>query len=673
MGDASNAETQYQDDPRGWAGRIGREFEAARKALEGWRKDAEAAIKAYLDEGRESPRTLVHWNVFTSDIQTLRAMMFGSDPSVSVSRRFADPSDDAARVSGEMLERVLNSDIQGDDDTFRAALQSALEDSLLVDFGLVRIRYDIGEMVQLQGVAAKLDPVTGAELAPAVPGEYRRPNERVETDYVHHGDVLWSPARVWSEVRWVAFGVDVPIPEMQRRFGAEVVERLPVAGKESQPGQTDGRAMEAAGPWDHVRLWEVWMRDTREVFWYVEGADSVLAPKGVKLNPSGGQADPLELPGFFPCPAPMVMNAVTVKYVPKPDYCVAQDIYKEINDLSTRIGRLERALRVVGVYDAANPQLQSLLTDSSENKMIPVTNFAALATHGGLDGAVDWMPLDRITAALMTLREYRMEQLNALRQITGMSDVMRGQAAEPGRTATQDRIMARFGSVRLQWRQQRFAKFASEVQTLRARVMSRRFEDATLLERSNVMRTPDAQLAPQALELLRQRGQEYRIQIQPESLAMTDFDALKNERTEVAAAISQFIAAVMPLIQAMPQALPEVLELLQWVVAGVRGGSDIEAVLDRAIESAKQAGPQLGAQGGQSGADAMKLQTQQLKGQQEMAKEQFKLRSGLLQAQAEVQAKAQIEKNQADANVEETARKLLLQQAARRSMGETNI
>jgi len=672
MGDTSNAETQYQDDPRGWAGRIGREFDAARKALEGWRKDAEAAIKAYLDEGRESPRTLVHWNVFTSDIQTLRAMMFGSDPSVSVSRRFADPSDDAARVSGEMLERILNADIQGDDDTFRAALQSALEDSLLVDFGLVRIRYDIGEMVQLQGVAAKLDPVTGAELAPAVPGEYRRPNERVETDYVHHGDVLWSPARVWSEVRWVAFGVDVPIPEMQRRFGAEVVERLPVAGKESQPGQTDGRAMEAAGPWDHVRLWEVWMRDTREVFWYVEGADQVLAPKGVKLNPSGGQADPLELPGFFPCPAPMCLNAVTVKYVPKPDYCVAQDIYKEINDLSTRIGRLERALRVVGIYDASNPTLQGLLTDSSENKMIPVTNFAALATHGGLKGSVDWMPLDQIVSALMTLREYRMEQLNALRQITGMSDVMRGQAAEPGRTATQDRIMARFGSVRLQWRQQRFAQFASEVQTLRARVMARRFEDATLLERSNVMRTPDAQLAPQALELLRQRGQEYRIQIQPESLAMTDFDALKNERTEVAAAISQFIAAVMPLIQAMPQALPEVLELLQWVVAGVRGGSDIEAVLDRAIEAAKQAGPQLGAQGGQSGADVMKLQTQQLKGQQEIAKEQFKLKANIIGQQAEVQAKAQIEKNQADANVDETARKLLLQQAARR-MGEPNI
>jgi hypothetical protein len=44
--------------------------------------------------------------------------------------------------------------------------------------------------------------------------------------------------------------------------------------------------------------------------------------------------DPLGLQGFWPFPRPMVANLTTRKFIPKPDYKLAQDLYREINELT---------------------------------------------------------------------------------------------------------------------------------------------------------------------------------------------------------------------------------------------------------------------------------------------------------------------------------------------------
>ena len=76
--------------------------------------------------------------------------------------------------------------------------------------------------------------------------------------------------------------------------------------------------------------------------------------------------------------------------MPKPDYHFAQDLYRSINDLSTRIRMLEDAVKVAGFYDrSAGMDLSNLFDGTVGNKLIPVDKWAAFAEKGGVfdDGA----------------------------------------------------------------------------------------------------------------------------------------------------------------------------------------------------------------------------------------------------------------------------------------------
>ena len=86
-------------------------------------------------------------------------MLYGRTPQVQVGRRFSDANDDIARVAAEMLERLLNTDIERDSDSYALALQYALNDRLLSGMGNVRIRYVANW--EEQRSAAVLHPKTG--------------------------------------------------------------------------------------------------------------------------------------------------------------------------------------------------------------------------------------------------------------------------------------------------------------------------------------------------------------------------------------------------------------------------------------------------------------------------------------------------------------------------------
>jgi hypothetical protein len=62
-----------------------------------------------------------------------------------------------------------------------------------------------------------------------------------------------------------------------------------------------------------------------------------------------------------------------------------------------------------------------------------------------------------------------------LYQVTGQADIMRGQATVAGASATESAAKARFGSVRMQRRQDEFARFVSEAQALKLEVICKHF------------------------------------------------------------------------------------------------------------------------------------------------------------------------------------------------------
>ena len=664
----------YDDTPEGWAQRWGVEMDAAENFPEKFQKQADKCLKAYLDQRtNETDNTdETHLNVYWRNTQVQRSLMYGRTPSVEVSRKFGDANDGIARLAAEIQERVLNSDIEKDaDDGFSAVMGYALDDRLQTGMGIARIRYVVEHGDTPEDTPAILDD-GGNELAPAVPGTPPKLSEDVEVVYANWKDFRYSPCRVWHERRWVAFANEMSQKELEKRFTGPLakllgidegqaalrIKSVPMEAKKASKGGDDSSDGRSKGPWDRACVWEIWDGETKRVYWWVKGFDVLLD----QLD------DPLGLEGFFPCPRPMLANVTNSSLVPKPDYAMLQDLYREIDTVSRRITKLQRTIKVRGVYDKTAGDLKRLVQEGGDNELVPIDNFARWAEKGGASGQIDWLPLDAMVAALAQLRDYRTELMAQADQMSGMSDILRGEASVRAATATEQGIKAKFASIRMQALQDEFARFCSDIQRLKAEVMAKHFDVQTYVQRSNIMNGFDATQGPAqieaAIQLIKSNVADYRIEVKPEAVAMQDYAAMKSERTEVIQGIGQFLSNAQPMLQQMPQSASFIGEMLRWFVAGLRGARSIEGELDKVMSQAEAAQRQAAMQppappppDPKVQAIQLKMQADQQKAQSDMQLQQMKTQGDLARIQAETQSNDQKEQSQAYWGTQETLAK----------------
>lgn len=644
--------TKQPDEKMDAVSRWVTEFEAAKKDVQKFHQRGEKIVKRFKDERTQQQKGDSRWNLYSSNVQTQQAMLYGQVPKVDVARRFSDAEDDEARVASIILERVLNCDIEAANDTYCQALWHALQDRLIPGMGMCRIRYERKESAVPAEEATLAED--GAETSPAVPEYSELEREDVVVDYVPWNQQLWSPARVFQEVRWWAFEADMSRQQLVERFGEDIGNRVPLNAKKSKKNGEDAKAT----PWGRAEVWEIWDKEGHQVHWYAEGFPELLDTK----------ADPLKLEGFWPFPRPMCANSTTDTLVPTPDFSLAQDLYDEVDDLSTRIKRLQEAINVRGAYDKTNVGLSRLLTEAGGNELIPVENFAAFMEKGGIAGAIAWLPIDMLVAAITELSKQRLEVKQALFEITGMSDIMRGQADSEGATATEQSIKAKFGSIRIRALQNDFARFASDIQRLKAEAMARFFEPQTLIERSNIMRTADAPLAEAAVALIKSAFGLYRVEVKPESVSMADFAGQRSEATEFVTGISTFMTACAPLVEKIPGSGPALLELLGLVMARFHGfGGEAEGIIDKAIKQL-QAQQEKAAANPQPPPPDPKLQAAQLKAQTDLQKVQLEHQADMERIAAETQAEASKQQMQAQFNIQEEQARAVIEVKAAHAM-----
>lgn len=640
-------DTAQPVSPLEWYERWGKELAEADKVVAPWHEEGHEIEERFTVDCEGGKQRL---NLFTINVLTQHALLYGNSlPKVSVERRHSDPSDDIARVAGVLLERGLNEDIERTGDTYAQVLGLALLNHLIQGMGQARLRY-VAEFEEVEGKEEILDEA-GEVLAEAVPATKRKVYECVHTDFTHWKDFRWSPARVWSEVRWVAFGNDMSQEQLTERFGPEIAASVPLAPADPATKREDV----PKDPLARARVWEIWDKSSRKVFWYAHGAGALLEV----------QDDPYGLNRFFPCPEPLFSQVMgTAKVLPTPEFRVAKHLYDEIDTLTARISRLVKAVKAKGVYDGANPELKRLLEEDDE-KMVGVANWAKLAEKSGLSGSVDWLPIEQFVKAAIALQQQRAQTKQDLYEVTGLSDIMRGQGSEPGTTLGEQELKARFGSVRMQKTQQSFARFATELQRLKAEMIGNLFDPEFILLQANAEYMDEKpEVLQQAAALLKDRHALYRVEVKPEAVSMQDFAQLRAERGELLQGLVSFLQAAGPLAQQIPGSLSHLLKMLQWFIAGMRGAKQIETVLDDAIRQA-DAMAQQQAQNPQGQQPDPKLQAQLLKGQQDKEKVQGELQADLVREQAKVQADAQREATQREQNVLEAMQKQLLAGAVR--------
>lgn len=562
---------KFKNTPRGWAERWGEEFALAKESHRKWRENGKVSVSAYLarDMKTADPQAPgYNLNLFASNINTMMSLLYGRVPQVSVDRRWADPNDQVARVASEMATRVLNADIEEAGEDFSSIMRACLQDRLLPGLGVARIRYDFTE-------GEEDDEETGEKVPD-------KADEWIEDIYVPWNDILWSPCRFWKEMRWVGFCLYKDRDEVKKLLGDEpdaesMLDRIPFNSK----APLENATQKTNELWDKAMVWEIWDKTHKKVFWWIEGFDRILKHAD----------DPLELEGFFPCPPFFIANTTTMEYVPKSDYSFAHSLYREVDRLEERIALLTMAIKVVGVYDKnAGQSVGRLINETAENKLIPVDSWAAFAEKGGLKGSIEFLDIKQVAEVIEILQNQQDRRIAQLYQITGMSDIMRGQQQGDGRvSATADQLKVKFASIRVQAIQDEFTRFATDLQKLRFEVIAKHFDAKAIIRRSNMGNTDDAQLALKAAEFIKAHEvSKWRIIISPESMAMVDYSQLRQERTEYINSLGIFLQSSFPIAEKFPESAPILMELLKWGLAGFKGSKQIEGVVDRAIAAMEQ-------------------------------------------------------------------------------------
>lgn len=467
------------------------EIDLAEKEYAPWWRSGDFIIRRYKNDERNTRQNaaattyLRRFAILWSNVQTLQPAIYAKPPNAIVSRRFRD-EDEVGKVASDVLERALNYALEAYD--FDSRMRLACSDLLLPGRGQLWTRYvphmESAEVDDSQDVDEGEGEEDSQELEETVA------YEEVLCDHVAWKDFLTNPCREWAETRWVGRRVFMSRSQLEARFG-EVGKTVPLdwcpTGYTGEQHDEDrDQAVKRA------QVYEIWDKDTRKVYWISKGFQSPLDTKD----------DPLKLSGFFPCPSPLCATQAQDSVIPVPDYVLYQDQAEELDELTNRIGKLQDALRVVGFYDGKESvNLQRVFAPGNENKLIPIDTFEDFKDRGGTRGIIEWIPMEQVAMTLKSCYEARAQVISDIYQITGLSDIIRGDS-DPNETATAQGIKAQWGSLRVRDRQKEVQRFARDLIRIKAEVIAEHFSADTLKQMTGVklMTNAEKQMAQMQMQ-----------------------------------------------------------------------------------------------------------------------------------------------------------------------------
>jgi hypothetical protein len=212
------------------------------------------------------------------------------------------------------------------------------------------------------------------------------------------------------------------------------------------------------------------------------------------------------------------------------------------------------------------------------------------AEKNGIKGQVDWLPLDAVVQSLGQLQAHREAIKAQIYELTGISDIVRGNTKASETLGAQE-LKSKFASIRIQRLQDEVVRFAEEILQIKAEILCKHFDPIILAEMANVENMPpeDQQLAVPALQLLKgpEDKMEWRVTIQSDAMAIIDYAAQKQERTEFLTAVATFLQSAATVGQNAPELIPMMAKLLQFGVVGFRVGKEIEGLMDKFVNQAE--------------------------------------------------------------------------------------
>jgi hypothetical protein len=611
------------------------------KAFERWNDHCDNVDKAYASLERLGQPRDKEFQMLWANLEVLKPAVYARPPNPVVVPKFKDRRP-VYQSASEVMERSVT--VAFDQAHIAELLKQIRDDLVMTNRGVAWCRYESGKK-----------------------GYYD--HEKVCIDFKHRRDFLHSVSRCWYEVAWVAAASYLTRSEARERFAK-------YSGDCYQDAEyrVDKESKEVGGADDRERakFWEIWHKAERRVVWVAQGCEDIL-----------DESDPhLELQDFFPCPCPAYGTLQRGSLVPVPDSLQYKDQLDEINLLTARLHALADSLEAKGFYPSGGGELAEAVERAVKIKtpgtiLVPINNWAAF---GGSKEVIIWMPIAEIAGVIKEVIATRQQVINDIYQITGLSDIMRGET-DARETLGAQNLKAQFGSSRIKDKQLEMVRIARDLVVIASEIITEKFADDTIIEMSQTQiptkkiqqfqvsqlrgqlqqimmqgQSPQIQQMrqqnPQQLQQLAQQAQQQADQIQSEIEKITnkpnldqvltflrdnrarcfvldietDSTLIINEAEEKqrTAEFLQMLSPVLQQLQAMLVAEPSTGdfagEILKFAVKPFRAGRSLDGAIDDLVDVIKQKGEQPRGDDPTTATNKTAIQIEQIKQQTEKQK-----------------------------------------------------
>lgn len=577
-------------------------------------------------------------NIFWSSIETLKPFIYFKPPTPYVERRskVANPVEDTAC---KILEKALIHNLESQD--FDGVIKYARNDYLLSGLGLTFEKYVPTFKKVMQEIVTP-DAVMNSEVE-VLDGA------KVETTYIDPSKLLLdcSHVAVWEDCEWVAQIIEMTKGEVIEQFGKDIADKLidPLNPLENELDKAT----------NVYRIWD--KKDGKIIYLSKEVKDEFLRVDD----------DVLKIDGFYPFGKPLFATLANDGLIPVPDYSEIKCQLDELDGVNSRMRLTMQALKVSGCYDGAFPELANLL--NKDVTLIQVSDFEKLREKGGIDGFVGFMPIGQYIEALQALAERRAQLMQAIYEITGVSDIMRGNA-DPNETATAVTKKTNFGTLRNQDRQNDFQRYLTDILKIKAEILCEMLTPELLAQFAEPNTAPDVLI--QAIGLLKtDKIRNLTLGIETDTSFMQDEEADKT--LNAVKTIHEMITAAFQVISAQPALLPLYKQMLDAVVVTLPNTRQFSAAIDETFarieaELSQPSEPEPNPDMIRAQADMARAQADQIKNANEFA---VKQEANAIKEQ-EVQLKKQAEDNKVMMANKEAEMQFALKQEELALKGQTN-
>lgn len=559
--------------------------------------------KYYINKSKNNKQ-----NIFWSSIETLKPFIYFKAPVPYVERK-SKQNNPVEAAACQILEKALIWDLEQQD--FDGVIKYARNDYLISGLGLTYEKFEpVIEQVQTQ--MQDVDPITGEMISIDTVAEVMT-DAKVTTNYIDPHDIIidTTNVKVWEDVEWVAQSIKMTKQEVIDQFGEKYAEKL-----------LDGTIELEKDKESETTVYRIWDKKKKQVLYVSEILDEFLRVDD----------DFLKIEGFFPFPKPVFATLDNHGVIPTPDYTEIKCMLDELDGVNKRMKMTMQALKVTGAYDSSFSDLKNML--DAENRLIAVSDFDKIREKGGIDGFVGFMPIGQYIDALQALSDRRNQLIQAIYEITGVSDIMRGNS-DPQETATAVTKKTNFGTLRNQDRQNDFQRYLTDVLKIKAEVICEQFTPELLAQFADNIQPEVFNLAVQLLKTDKIRNLTLGIE--------TDTSFMQSEElektNEAVKTIHEMITAAFQVVSAQPALLPLYKQMIESVVVTLPSARQFNTAIDETFNRIAQELAQPDQE--QPDPDMIRAQAEVQKNQNEL---QVKEQANAIKEQ-EVQLKKQAEDN----------------------------